>query len=113
LIAVESGYRESKESGFIILNISRARPCGAGSGIGDGALGFWAALADAYPDCKWQRCWVHKTANVLDKLPKQLQGKAKGMLHDIYLADNRKSAEKAFDVFIRTFEGKYLSNRMS
>ena len=56
-------------------------------GIGDGALGFWGALAEAYPDCKWQRCWVHKTANVLDKLPKQLQGKAKGMLHDIYLSE--------------------------
>lgn len=108
LIAVESGYRESKESWLYLLNNLKARGLtGPVLGIGDGALGFWAALAEAYPDCKWQRCWVHKTANVLDKLPKQLQGKAKGMLHDIYLSESRKSADKAFDIFIRTFEGKY------
>lgn len=108
LIAVASGYRESKESWLYLLNDLKARGLtGPILGIGDGALGFWGALAEAYPDCKWQRCWVHKTANVLDKLPKQLQGKAKSMLHDIYLSESRKSADKAFDTFIRTFDGKY------
>jgi putative transposase len=108
LIAVASGYRESKESWLYLLNDLKTRGlAGPVLGIGDGALGLWGALAEAYPDCKWQRCWVHKTANVLDKLPKQLQGKAKSMVHDIYLSENRKSADKAFDVFVRTFEGKY------
>ena len=108
LIAVESGYRESKDSWLYLLDDLKARGLTEPIlGIGDGALGFWAALAEAYPECKWQRCWVHKTANVLDKLPKQLQGKAKGMLHEIYLSENRKSADKAFDIFIRVFEGKY------
>jgi transposase-like protein len=108
LIAVTSGYRESKESWLYLLNDLKARGLtGPVLGIGDGALGFWGALAEVYPDCKWQRCWVHKTANVLDKLPKQLQGKAKGLLHEIYLSESRKSADKAFDTFIRTFNGKY------
>ena len=108
LIAVTSGYRESKESWLYLLNDLKARGLtGAKLGIGDGALGFWGALAEVYPECQWQRCWVHKTANVLDKLPKQLQGKAKAMLHDIYLSESRKSADKAFDTFIRTFDGKY------
>lgn len=108
LIAVASGYRESKESWLYLLNDLKARGLnGPVLGIGDGALGFWGALAEAYPDCKWQRCWVHKTANVLDKLPKHLQGKAKIMLHDIYQSESRKNALKAFDTFIRTFEGKY------
>jgi transposase-like protein len=108
LIAVASGYRESKESWHYVLNDLKERGLSEPIlGIGDGALGFWGALTEVYPDCKWQRCWVHKTANVLDKLPKPLQGKAKGMLHDIYLSENRKSAGRAFDLFIRTFEGKY------
>lgn len=108
LLTVASGYRESTESWKYVLNDLKDRGLnGPVLGIGDGALGFWGALADVYPKCKWQRCWVHKTANVLDKLPKQLQGKAKGMLHDIYLSENRKSADKAFDCFIRTFEDKY------
>ena len=108
LIAVASGYRESKESWHYVLNDLKERGLSSPVlGIGDGALGFWGALAEVYPNCKWQRCWVHKTSNVLDNMPKQLQGKAKSMLHDIYLAENRKGADKAFDIFIRTFEGKY------
>jgi len=108
LITVASGYRESKESWhFVLTDLKDRGLSGPVLGIGDGALGFWGALAEVYPDCKWQRCWVHKTANVLDSLPKQIQGKAKSMLHDIYLSDNLKSANKAFDLFIRTFEGKY------
>jgi transposase-like protein len=102
LITVASGFRESKESWHYVLTDLKDRGLsGPVLGIGDGALGFWGALAEVYPECKWQRCWGHKTANVLDKLPKQLQGKAKDMLHDIYLSENRKNADKAFD------KGKY------
>jgi transposase-like protein len=108
LIAVTSGYRESKESWLYVLNDLKSRGMASPIlGIGDGALGFWAALAESYPNCKEQRCWVHKTANVLDKLPKSLQGKAKAMIHDIYMAESSKSANKAFDIFINTFENKY------
>jgi transposase-like protein len=108
LITVASGYRESKESWHYVLKDLKERGLSCPKlGIGDGALGFWGALKEVYPDCKCQRCWVHKTANVLDKLPKQLQGKAKGMLHDIYLSDTLKSANKAFDSFINTFDCKY------
>lgn len=108
LLTVTSGYRESKESWRYVLNDLKNRGfSGAKLAVGDRALGFWGALAEVFPECKTQRCWVHKTANVLDKLPKQLQGKAKGMLHDIYLSENRKCADKAFDEFIRSFEAKY------
>ena len=108
LISVTSGYRESKESWSYVLNDLKERGLSSPKlGIGDGALGFWSALDDVYPDCQRQRCWVHKTANVLDKLPKQLQGKAKGMLHEIYQSDTREAAEKEFDSFVKTFTNKY------
>ena len=74
---------------------------------GDGALGFWAALAKVFPTCRRQRCWVHKTANVLNKMPKHLHTKATGMLHDIWMAETRKEAEAAFDAFIAAYELKY------
>jgi transposase-like protein len=110
LVAVGSGYRESAESWKYVLNDLKERGmCSPVLAIGDGALGFWKALPEVFPGCKKQRCWVHKTANVLDKMPKGIQGKAKGMLHDIYHADTRKESEKAFDLFIRTFEPKYSS----
>src|SRR5262249_20907864 len=76
--------------------------------VGDGALGFGKAARQVWPDVREQRCWVHKTANVLDKLPKSIQPKAKEMLHAIYLAPGRAEAEKAFDLFLRTYEAKYL-----
>ena len=75
--------------------------------VGDGALGFWSALGEVFPETRWQRCWVHKTANVLNKMPKHIQGKAKAMLHDIWQAETRAEAEKAFDLFIHTFEAKH------
>ena len=75
--------------------------------IGDGALGFWAAMRQVWHTTREQRCWVHKTANVLDKLPKGSQPKAKGMLHEIYLAESREAAIKAFDLFVTTYEAKY------
>ena len=75
--------------------------------VGDGAMGFWAALDEVYPDTRHQRCWVHKTANILNRFPKSLQPKAKQSLHDIWQADTRKNAEKAFDLFAQTYEAKY------
>ena len=75
--------------------------------IGDGALGFWKAIKQIYPKTREQRCWVHKTANVLDKLPKRLQPEAKQKIHEIWLADTREHANEAFDLFVRTYEAKY------
>ncbi len=75
--------------------------------MGDGALGFWAALRQVYGQTREQRCWVHKTANVLNKLPKSLQGKAKAHLQDIWMAETRADAENAFDFFITAYGAKY------
>jgi putative transposase len=75
--------------------------------VGDGALGFWGALASIYPGSKGQRCWVHKTRNVLDKLPKSLQSKGKEDLHGIYHSPTREEAQKALKKFIRIYEAKY------
>lgn len=109
LIAVEDGFRESKESWQSIIRELKRRglKCGPALAIGDGSLGFWAAIAEEFSDTKTQICWVHKTANVLDKLPSSLQGKAKKMIHDIYLAPTPQDANVAFDVFIEEFELKY------
>jgi putative transposase len=70
-------------------------------------LGFWAALREIYPGTEQQRCWVHKTANVLNNMPKSIQAKAKSMLHDIWMAERRADAQKALDLFITTFQAKY------
>ena len=75
--------------------------------IGDGGLGFWAALDEVYPETKRQRCWVHKTANILDKMPKCIQSKAKSMIHDMYMAPTKEDATDAYDHFVKTFEDKY------
>jgi putative transposase len=75
--------------------------------IGDGALGFWKALPKVFPTTRTQRCWVHKTANVLDKLPKRLQPRAKEAIHDIWMADTREAANQAFDSFLETYGAKY------
>ena len=109
IIAVEDGFRESKESWqSLIRAIKRLGLTKAPKlAIGDGALGFWAALQEEFPETNHQLCWVHKTVNVLDKLPKSLQGKAKKMIHDIYLAPTKMDANNAFDVFIEEFEAKY------
>ena len=74
---------------------------------GDGALGFWKALDQVYPTTRAQRCWVHKTANVLDKLPKRLQPGAKESIHQIWMAETRQDASDAFDLFLATYEAKY------
>jgi transposase-like protein len=75
--------------------------------VGDGALGFWKALAKKWPDTAQQRCWVHKTANVLNKVPKAVQPKVKEALHDIWMADTREAAYQAFDGCVKRFEAKY------
>ena len=107
-LAIEDGFRESTESWKALLLSLRDRGVQAARlAIGDGALGFWAALAQVYPQTREQRCWVHKTVNVLDKLPRRLQGPAKSALHDIWQADSRAAADKAFDRFVATYEDKY------
>lgn len=73
----------------------------------DGALGFWAALPKVYPTMREQRCWVHKTANVLDKIAKKVQPAAKAKLHEIWMAPTREDAEQAFDRFVGLYEPKY------
>ena len=74
---------------------------------GDGAMGFWNALSKIYPDCKRQRCWVHKTANVLNKVPKSMQPKVKQSIHDIWMAETKDEAEKAFDNALECYDAKY------
>ena len=75
--------------------------------VGDGAMGFWSALDQVYPETRDQRCWVHKTANVLNRLPKMLHGAAKKALHQIWMADTREAAHEAFDRFVETYRDKY------
>ena len=109
LIAVADGYRESEQSWTELLLGLKARGLVIAPELatGDGALGFWKAMAKVYPSTRAQRCWCHKTANVLNKMPKSVQGKAKSMLHDIWMADTRDNAHLAFDLFAETFVGKY------
>jgi len=109
LIAVQDGHRESEQSWMsMLLDLKdRGLMIDPKLAIADGALGFWAAMRKAWPNTKEQRCWVHKTANVLDKLPKTLQSEAKDKLHQIWMAPGRKQANKAFDLFIQTYEAKY------
>jgi transposase-like protein len=109
LIAIADGYRESEQSWKELLLDCKARglEIEPSLAIGDGALGFWKAIRQVWDETKEQRCWVHKMANVLDKMPKGVQPKAKRMLHEIYEAEGRKEAEKAFDLFVATYEAKY------
>jgi putative transposase len=109
LIALTDGYRESADSWReLLLDIKqRGLTSSPKAATGDGALGFWAALREIYPQTREQRCWVHKTANVLDKMPKSLHEKAKAVLQEIWMAPSREKALKAFDLFVQTFEAKY------
>lgn len=109
LIAIADGYRESEQSWKALLLDVKARGLKVHPKLatGDGALGFWKALRKVYSKTREQRCWVHKTANVLDKLPKRLQPEAKGKLHDIWMADTREHAHEAFDLFVATYGAKY------
>ena len=109
LLAVEDGFRESNDSWYELLAGLRARGLTIGPelAVGDGSLGFWNALARVYPKTRHQRCWVHKTANVLSKMPKKLQPKAKAALHDIWMAETKENANQAFDGMLDRFENKY------
>jgi transposase-like protein len=108
-VAIEDGYRESEQSWLEVLNSLKQRGLQVGPelAVGDGALGFWKALAKVYGKTRHQRCWVHKTANVLNKLPKGVQAKAKAALHQIWMAATREDAYKAFDGFLATYRDKY------
>jgi len=109
LVAVQDGYRESEPSWKELLLDLKARGLEQGPQLatGDGALGFWKAIRQVYGETREQRCWVHKTANVLNDLPKGKQPKAKSMLHDIWMAETKAEAAKAFDLFVETFQVKY------
>ncbi len=108
LLAVEGGYRESRESWAVLLRDLRQRGLRPPKlFIGDGALGFWAAAAEVYPESDNQRCWVHKTANILDRLPKNLQPKAKTMIHEMYQAETKAAALAAHRRFQEVFADKY------
>jgi len=107
-LAIEDGVRESTQSWREVLLKLKARGMNVPElAIGDGAMGFWAALEEVYPETRQQRCWMHKTMNVLNGLPKSVQPKAKQALHAIWQAQTRAEAEKAFDLFIKTYEPKY------
>jgi len=108
-VAIEDGYRESEQSWLEVLNSLKQRGLEIGPelAVGDGALGFWNALAKVYGKSRHQRCWVHKTANVLNKLPRGAQAKAKSALHQIWMAATREEARRAFDGFLRTYRDKY------
>jgi putative transposase len=109
LIAMTDGHRESAQSwSELLLDVKRrGLTVDPKLAIGDGALGFWKAVAEVFPATKEQRCWVHKTANILDKLPKGKQAKAKSMIHEIWMSESKAEATKAFDVFLETYQTKY------
>ena len=109
LIGLEAGYRESELSWLSLLN--KIKDLGLKTdpdlAIGDGALGFWKALPQVFTTTRRQRCWVHKTANILNKLPKRQQAQAKLDIWQIYRAETKAQANQAFDRFIKTYEAKY------
>ena len=109
LLAVSDGYRESSLGWREILLDLKKRGLSFAPklAIGDGALGFWKALGEVFPSTRRQRCWVHKTANILDKLPKSVQPKAKSMIKDMYMAPTKEAALKSYDHFIKVFSDKY------
>jgi putative transposase len=109
LIAIHDGVRESEQSWREVLLDLKSRgliePPKLASG--DGALGFWSALSKVFPSTVHQRCWVHKTRNILNKLPKSQQSQAKSMIHEIWMSGKRDDAFKAFDLFVQTYQAKY------
>ena len=109
LVAVYDGLRESKESWLEVVRDLKHRGLSAPPtvAVGDGALGFWAAMREEFPVTREQRCWVHKTANILDKLPKRVQPHAKKLIHEMYQAPTRDEAMKAYDRFIHEYGAKY------
>jgi putative transposase len=109
LIAVADGYRESTSSWRELLQQLKRQGLTTPPklAVGDGSLGFWLALQEEYGPVPQQRCWVHKTANILDKMPKSVQGRAKALIHEMYLSPTRKAALAAYDQFITSYQAKY------
>src|SRR5713226_6052154 len=109
LVGLIDGVRESAQSWReLLLDLKRrGLVIGPELAVADGALGFWQAIEEVWPKTRGQRCWVHKTANVLNKLPKSQQPKAKRALHEIWMAETRNDAEAAFDAFVQTYAVKY------
>ncbi len=109
LVGFTDGYRESTQSWRELLHDLKARGLAKmpSLAVGDGGMGFWAAMREVFPTTAQQRCWVHKTANVLNELPKSVQAKAKTDLHNIWMAETRKNADKAFDHFAEKYGAKY------
>ena len=109
LIAIEEGLRESKESWSNLLLSMKMRGLKVTPKLatGDGAMGFWAALSEQFPDTRHQRCWFHKLGNILDKLPKRSRAQAKKMLHDVWMAENKSHAIDAINLFSSMYKDKY------
>ncbi len=109
LVVVVDGIRESEESWReVLLGLKqRGLEVPPNLAVGDGAMGFWAALSKVYPTTKPQRCWVHKTANLLNHFPKSVQGRAKERIQAIWMAETKKDALGAYDIFNETYEAKY------
>jgi putative transposase len=109
LAAVQDGYRESTQSWTELLVDLQRRGLTLPPKLatGDGALGFWAALRQVYPETREQRCWVHKTANVLNNMPRSVQPRARADLHEIWMAETRAQAHQAFDTFLAKYQAKY------
>jgi len=108
LVAIADGYRESTDSWSALLGDLRHRGMRATVvAVGDGALGFWAALRDVFPETKEQRCWVHKVANIADALPKSIQPLAKRMLTEVREAEDEEHAREAAKAFDAEFRPKW------
>ena len=109
LVAIEDGYREGSEGWLTLLRDVRARGLEHAPKLAtaDGALGFWQAVHQIYPETRHQRCWVHKTSNVLGKLPKRIHARAKSELHEIWLSETREDAYEAFDRFVAEYQPRY------
>jgi transposase-like protein len=109
LVAVQDGYRESTQSWKeILLDLkNRGLETGPKLAIGDGALGFWKALPQVFEKCRWQRCWLHKMVNVVNYMPKSTHTHAKALMREIWMAETKSNAEKAFDHFVKTYSAKY------
>jgi len=109
LVSVLDGYRESKQSWQEMLRDLKQRGLKEPPklAVGDGGLGFWAALPEEFPETGEQRCWVHKTANILDKMPKSVQGRAKVQIRNMYMAPTKEEAMKAYDHFLSQYAVKY------
>lgn len=109
LIGIHDGVRESSQSwkDFLQNLKSRGLTVDPSLAVGDGAMGFWKALEEEFPRCRQQRCWVHKTVNILDKMPKSVQSNAKRMIHEMYMSPTKDTALKAYEEFIKHYSAKY------